>query len=704
MSYESASGSLEYIGISEQKTGKEQLSLKDIDKMAEDIITLRDFINIYQKSTPDELEEKMKERFEKLINDPYYQEAGRFFKEYEKEATKYQPLYNELELVENEIDEIVNDIPLEELDLLEDDEDITGWFADNDPEMYQRFIDLTKKQDVIREDLESLESIGEEARKIKNLVFLEEVDEFFETILHKRKEVIGYEQRLKEDQGLFFKEMKKETEIDLSVVDPKDYEIISSGYSFEIILKKEIFEELLGKGYRGIHQKHTVFNFICRSTRHNELGTINHEQNHNITESFEDRSLHSEDFLQSTENKIEKLKKLKSLNSPEIILHNQRKEFLSSIENYSTMNYNELVADIDMFIDGKFGTHYNHFNKAIKGLKEYVGDLDDQDGLKGDILEAIDKSEEKYVNFIKVFLDVYTAIENLGTPLDKEKIKAIFILFKGKGNEQIIKYVKSLYGEENYEIVTKLSKTVANSNFYPDFQGVGGSYLQESSLKDIGENNLVFEILGSQPKVAEFLQLDNLRELVNLLDNLDISKNDKISIFIKNYKEQLVNSFIPDRIDHLFFERRPELLEADKILELESLLKQLDEELGVDKFGHFLINNFAYSYLEYYYESHLVGSGDKDLSKLQEAYNNWPLSDKSELNNFIKNTLMMYLWRIKTEGEDPDFVKDIENFIKSVGFPIEDIPDYLTEQQKPIKTTGMDRLLKALSDPGVENK
>jgi hypothetical protein len=441
-----------------------------------------------------EFEKKLKEFFDNV--------KKCFGNDFEKDYEEYQKLREKINII------LSREMDISEEELLLDYS--LGEIEENDlSEEDKKIIENSKKDEEIENEYFE--------KRNEDFSFLDSLDNFLEDIKRKKEITESLKSSYKEEG---FSAIEQSFPEDISVLSKEEKEKIKiefRGFSVNVIFTNEIFEKFFGKGCSGMHFTGTVFNSILETSRIKK--TIEHEENHLLSNSFVSNVVYSKDLIESIKSKIKNFNELKNLEAPDTILENSKKSIMEKMEKYFSVNFSELIADMDFLpIGDKIRNYLYQFKLSIDELELFVENLEDKDS-KIDFYSSIDKLEEKFIKRTNNLIDIFFIANETGF---EEDAKGAMLLFKGN-NGKIERYLKNKVGNTRYELIKSLRTLIKET--------------EENKVvirgKKSVEQYLLMYIFGSIKKSDKLLGRVNKKnffttqELEDINNNLDtLKKND----------------------------------------------------------------------------------------------------------------------------------------------------------------------------------
>jgi len=550
-----------------------------------------------------------------------------------------------------------------------------------------QLLELKKESDLVEEELEKeaekekntkkfnklfnkSQSIDEQISDLKDddVLFFLTVEGFFENITSKRKEVLELKQLFEDSREKFFIFLFEKLGLP-DTNNQDDFEVRFDGYSINIRIKKDTYEKIYKKTSVGIHFSGTVINFIKeRTSPENELDTINHENNHNISESFVDNNGNL-DILSLISKKLERIERSKKNNFPDFIIEEELTRLNSLAEQYLHRQFDEIIGDIDSIAEGKIHTFLSDFSKKIDKLKK-TNIEDEQLKLR------VDQFSENGIEQISQILDkissIFFAAQKTGMV---EKAKAGIVLF---GIEKMEKVERQLRHDNfNFETYQKLRPIISKEqhfraiNLILKADKINAYFNAMFSANNKTENTSTLHFVAaklkefSQPET--FFDLENMQNLSELLEKnsdfvLSEDEKDILTSRLKKVKTYLLPEIpIEHRVENLKI-----LLDLNKKLKINSPENPMENRI----IPHYMIIPVfeAITYNEIESVSQIYESGLFEPEKLKgylisaldiviDTEVNNKKERKAYINKLKKSSFAEFLNKIGLEKQTPGTLK-----------------------------------------------
>jgi hypothetical protein len=615
----------------EKRETKREMLYEKIDKKVDIIENTRNFVKNISSLEPTDFEKEcqnemgsIKEFFDPDIQNKYL--------EVNELDGKCENLHKQLQLREREIEEEIEKLSEEKYrELYGEEKGLWDW------KIIEELLEKDEKYQNI--DILLRETQSEINSLIKNddVKFLRQMGRFFGSVAKKRKQVFATKEQYKVDPEKFWEALYEEIE-ELKDIEKDKIEISFSGLNINLIFPKNEFAKIrTDKRISGFHRSFTVFNFIKDGPDKND--TINHEENHNLSESFTDPFGSLGDFSKD----VESLNRLKELRAPAFMINNGKKAIERKIKNYIYNFSHEIIADIDSIPKGDIHTFLFTFLRAYDKTVSSLRKIEDAD-VKNKIKNVLSQTEERFIEYIDRLSMAFFIANKLGGEKDQEKLKYAIILFGPDKLRKAEKYIRNRVGEKNYDMLINLRSFLGKGSYFNHFLQFVERYGKDEKLK---KSELLHAILGERSSTmlrramaeksisASFFHLHNIKRLFKLVVEIDSDNVKKISSLIEKEKiGQLEYIDFYEAVDD-----DPSLLKMDNILELDKNLKYIAEKLSVPEFGSLVEERLAYYFFDRNYEKAMRMD---NFSELESIYQNWPLS-KEVFKRQILNTIEFLL-------------------------------------------------------------
>ncbi len=415
------------------------------------------------------------------------------------------------------------------------DEDDYSFYENND------YIKLSEKASDMVELINQI-------RDNTDVLFLLRLDTFFDTLIKKKNQVEYYKRRY-EDEGLDAFDFEG---------DANTIEVFFSGYSINVIFESTEYEKKFGHTTGGKHFPFTIFNVIKDNSSKDDI--IQHEQNHNITESFSGEPFYADNLIDHIQEQITFINKLSNDDVPDFIIDSSKKQLQNTVKNYTYYNYAEILADIDSLKHGKIYTFASNFLKTSDTIRDLITKTDDIE-LKNLLQNSWADAEKQFETYIKKLSNVLF----VGKKTDHlNDITSAIILFKPNDIQNIEKYTKYKVGAENFEFYSALHPLLEDGNYLEIFNTHFETPSDTILNAIFGEKPLDTYTLGSerlykkiqrQSEPKSFLNHQTINKLAQLVQNekfvITLSTNDKeiLKEQFFNFDSNLID-FTSDTIDN----------------------------------------------------------------------------------------------------------------------------------------------------------
>jgi len=573
--------------IKEKRELERQALYERIDQKVEMIRDVRIFVKNSSSLGFDDFREECLKKME-TIKAFFDQSVIDKFSELIKLGETRKSLEKQLELRKEEIAKEIYDLSDEEFEKRY--QEIHG---DSPEDFFDRdwFVEMTcdedKKYKSIDEALNKADNQIFSLLKNDDVDFIKKFNDFFADIISKRGLVIKAEGRYKADPVKFLRNFEN--------IRTDKIEVLFSGINVNIIIPPEDFLKIFpDKICDGFHRSASIYNFI--KDRDGKEGTINHEENHNLAESFVPSPL--VDFLRQFNIRLDRLNKLVEAKAPKCILDATIDLLEMTITRYTNDYFNEIVADIDRIPDREIKTFLAKFLNSYEDIVDLLDEIGD-DEIRRRIFKNLEVTEKPFIEYIDKLSIIFLAINKFGNEEDREKIKGAIILFGPNNLYKVEKYARHILGEEVYDALLAFRPLLGDESYFKELSRFSRSLDSEGySAKDRFEQIIWGTVLDNTPNKrlnrsmvrkkipASFFNPNNLKKLNELLETLDGAeeKDDQL----KTLSQLIERSFI-ESIDFLkIFKDNPSLFNLDTALEMEKYLKNIGNKLGIPEFGELI--------------------------------------------------------------------------------------------------------------------
>lgn len=334
-----------------------------------------------------------------------------------------------------------------------------------------------------------------------------------------------------------------------------------------------------------------------------------------------------------------------------------KKQLDNEIKSYVYKNFNEIIADVENIEAGRIHTFLSNFLEVAGSFDEICNESDDSE-IKILSREAEANMRDKFVKYMDLLSDVFFVAGSMG---ESEQAKGALILFKPEQMEKIEKYFKHRYGQEKYDIYTKLKPLICGGSYFKGLDRLQ-EYYEEKSVAHkgvkadsaIAKKGELVKALVDNEGLGFFYQLDNLKELTKMLDAHPIVLQEKD-------KEKIAQTL---RKKDLAYE-----VNFEELMELDGYFKKLADKLAIPELRSFIENRVA-SYFIYF--NLLKGIEHKDFQDFEEIYKKWPF-DK----DLFRSSLLAYCRNIMDSLTDSETNEKFLVCLKNIGMDVKDFTNRL---------------------------
>lgn len=576
-----------------------------IKKKIDVILELRSFVRENEDDSYDDLKNKSEERINEIASGLIAD--GFISPEDKKKVLEQLPIMFELVDIKKEI--IKNNKKLKSSEISESES--------TEGEKIGK--DLRSRREAI------INELGQ-AKDNPDLVFLRNSSFFLADVLRKKDETLKMESLWHDDPDKFLEQIKMVTDLDLRELPREKYKISFQGCTVIIRIDEEEYRKF-DSDSAGVYLDNS--NIVVIKNGADIGGTLNHEINHNLSESFSGniKYVDSATFYSSYVLDSEKKEDF-SVNYFEDLV-------VTEIQDCPFHNFAEIVADIDRIPERKITTYLSQFFKTMQRFSDISDEMNNEETAEMMRREIV-KSERVFLDHIQSLSNIFFVSNALG---NVDQAKGAMLLFGYKDMRMAENYLKHYFGENKYEACKKLQPFLCGGFYFDDLEkeleydidlkdSESTDNDSESKKGMINELRDIFKDIKKKNNVAAFFDLDNLRSLSTLLSetNINLAKFDESTIKVVSSINWLD---VVDAND----------IGVENMSEIFKCFKNIFSSLGgssesapffADRILDALTIKMTLSCLR-----------DGNIDKLEEFYNKWPFNreifSESVLGWFIKN-------------------------------------------------------------------
>jgi hypothetical protein len=301
-----------------------------------------------------------------------------------------------------------------------------------------------------------------------NILFLEKIDDFLNGVIDLKEAAIRGQEIYNLDKESILAKINLQKE---DVVDAQFH-----GLSSNIIVKEKPFMTILNRtsidkrGHNDIMGMHlpgsniNIIRYVDEGHRDAMLATIKHEEMHTLQEAFLSKPNISPDkFSEQVKKIVQKIESMQQSGDPLYrgIINSSRDRLHKKISEFTKLNSNELIADLDSMAEGNLNTYYAYILDTATSLRNLLSDLKKEDGLSEETRVTIEEGLNEFKNNSVSCLVELSNLFYVAKKVDKlEELKSLFILF---GQEKLDIIKKSLQhmapeSELYYELLPIIQK------------------------------------------------------------------------------------------------------------------------------------------------------------------------------------------------------------------------------------------------------
>lgn len=620
---------------------KRKFLYEKLEEKVESILELRSFAKNHEKDNLDDLEVNIKLKQQKLLDD-YFSRGFITMEEKGKLASFPEIIREGHELSQ----------------LLMKEEAKANLTSSNEQEYNQKRAQFEKEEKRLDEIM--AEYVAEESNI--DLNFLKKAGVFLDTILLKKQTVIEMEEMYKTSPEEFYATVQEQCGLDMTVA-KDNYNVSFPGYSIVIELSEVDFNQWTReKGTQGVKIAGTAF-IILKDTEGKEK-TLNHEENHNLSESFVPDVQYADIFSQRIglilEMNDEVERRLSTATTSEKQDLIKAKEYVKInlpklIDNYAFENFSEIIADIDRLGDKEINTYLWNYIEWVNKIEE-IAEKTGNEEIKAILEQGLRTSRLQFVDYINKLSNIFFVSEKLG---EIDQAKGAIILFKHKQINKAEKYLKHHFGEEKYNTYKSLQPLISGGVYFKDIEKMDKlfkdiKFMSLEGKKDIGLED--FNLKAGEELMSDiiernglpaFLRMDNLRNLALSLKEhtIDLSEEEK-----SNLRESVLKT---SWLESVIFNK----YEAKDLGEIDTYLKEIGEHLGIDELKEITEEKISVDLVSC---SLFKCFSKKNYDSLLEAYNIWPFGKSLFQFALVKPFIKMLSFMREEFAEDKNFIEFLE--------------------------------------------
>lgn len=459
-----------------------------------------------------------------------------------------------------------------------------------------------------------------------DMEFLFTLETFFDDIAGKRQRVCELETLYGTEQEKFWECVPYTRELqEFLKKETGHIDVRFEGISIVLTVPSTVFERLHKKMVGGFYIPETPLIVIHQDVV-DQRRVVQHEKNHNISDSFADEPQYAERLLESLRDKVKKIHTYEELGVPTPIVESEVRLLNREISRYVYRNFGEIIADFDESPQKQMQTFFSYLMRSINTIESYCKEIP-AGRIRDELDSALERLLQEVVGYIGTLSTVFYIAETMG---DMEEAQAAMLLFTPKTMHKVERYMRHRVGEENAAIMCALRPLVVEGTYF--------SFVKERDLyfhflaRD-RSSRLLYQ-LNRDEDVESFLNFENIRTLRTLLHKKNDEKQEE---FLATVRERISS----DRIDTLsdvssieFYEDVPSgspWLSAERVQQLSDSLREIGTILHISELQDFVERRLAYGY----FDALLRFAIQKDdFSDCVRVYQEWQLS-REKMNECI---------------------------------------------------------------------
>jgi hypothetical protein len=498
----------------------------------------------------------------------------------------------------------------EELERKGEDADYNNELAND-----ELYFEISREEDELIDKLMELED--------NDIKFYRKIENFIESVGAKREETFRIRQEYEKNRDAFWKTASDETGHRIDQIDVGGARVVFSGHAVNIILPQHIYREIF-KDSRGVHVYSTVFNFI--SERDGLETTIQHENNHNLTETFDGYHLYKEGLKKSLSERIKNIGKLEKMNAPEFLIENEIKLLNQFLKRYVYQNFSELIADSDQPFDDGARSYTLNFLNAMDVVSGFIKSIEDGE-IRSNLERSQKEAEEKFVRHMNQLADIYFYSENFS---DDAKTGTAILLFGHDELRKVEKYLKAEKGDKLYELSQAIRPITRKGNYF--------SHIRDQYKENLRNGiYLISSFLDREKKIPSDRIIEALMDSRNCRSLFDIDKSDRIIELVEVLKSHGNNEEVQkliDQIDSRVIDEMDNLdrlkiigniKNASELHKIEANSKKLAKLFRIPEFGNLVDSEILEMYVDKRCSEAIRSD---DFSRLHELWQLWPERQK----------------------------------------------------------------------------
>ena len=354
-----------------------------------------------------------------------------------------------------------------------------------------------------------------------NVQFLDQTSTFLDSLVSKRDVVTDKEIEYAKDPS----SLKEYLSSAISPVfqdvtlDDERCHVEFVGYNINIFLPSEEYAKVKKGRSQGVHFNGVPVNIIRLKEEETPASSrvqriVQHEENHNLTDSFAEPPMYHEELISRINKKIERIQDLRE-KAPHVIVENEMSRLKREIVRYANRNYHEVLADIEHIQQGDTRNYRHRFLESIGAIEHMLENVEDKE-IRSQMESALEEVEHDFVRKVQTLRDVFAVAEKLDATDDATNA---LILLKNEKPRTIERYIKYKTGESAYEIRKQLLPVLADRHKTKDslIDAMLSGQLEESDRR----NDRIYAQLRWPVGLQHFLQEDRLHELATTLQQTD---------------------------------------------------------------------------------------------------------------------------------------------------------------------------------------
>ena len=482
-----------------------------------------------------------------------------------------------------------------------------------------------------------------------DIAFFYKLDQFFENIYYKKEEVFNLQNLYNENQEAFWKELPEYMMSEFNDVERGEIVVVFSGHCINLVIPDNLYEKLSKRGH-AYHLGGTVFNFINKSI--NSPYVVEHEENHNLSDSFTDNVVYEDTFMEIIKDSVDYINEITENKSPENIIEIEINRLNKEITDYFYHNFTELIADIEQSPRNNIANYFEYITSSINSLHEYLNEISNEI-IKNNVSSSLEILENKFIDHVKKLADMFFVTETTG---NIDNLRAALILFGARDVDKVERYIKEKVGKDYYFLLKSIRSVGRVDKAY--FNSI---VLDDDRKESNGERS--DEIIKRLNKEDEsFFEIENLKKVTTVLEDFESQG--------RNKEIELISSLISD--GKMLYN-----IGASKVVQK---TKNIDDLLEWNRLVNIIAEKTKITELKNRLEDFYIDTQVLDLCKkaainsnctaLRDFWQKWPFSKKvvaETLVHFLQDGLLEYFSKKNKDGSDIKIIEtDYYKFMEEI--------------------------------------